>query len=95
MAKGIKVKVKISEVIVKDNGELKPEQVKAKFPLLRISKTSDTIVLFITENAGTVISKGTTCSYEVGDYFPTWSSCNSNAWEKLPVGSKVSLTVKE
>lgn len=66
------------------------------FPALYKSKASGSIVLFTTLESGTVIIAGSVSFQSTGYHSDGFEPANNtDNWTRLPVGSKVSLTVKE
>lgn len=99
-----KVKVKLKELsVIATTPETTSKETNTnpsaineqEFPTLRVARLSGTVVLFKSKDCGTVLSAGTSHKYKVGDNSTSWTDCNSSAWKKLPVGSKVSFTIKE
>ena len=71
-----------------------PEKNESSFPLYAKEKHQKGIVLFTSENKGTVISKGESMVYEVGDHHNNWESCFDKKWWKiLPKGTVITTTI--
>ena len=74
------------------NPKLPPQNI---FPALYEQEDSRHIVLFISENAGTVIAPAKSSAnpyyHQIGYYSTTWISCNDPSWRLLEPGESVEL----
>lgn len=60
------------------------------FPSLYLNKQDKCIVLFRSQDTGTVVREG--AKHKVGDHHRSWVECtNEDHWQRLPNGSSVTL----
>ncbi len=76
---------------MKSELNLRDNKVEFNFPCLARYATGGFVVLFLSENDGTLIFSGSS-NWKVGTHMVNWESLRSVAWKILPAGSTVTLT---
>ncbi|PIT22077.1 hypothetical protein [Snodgrassella communis] len=57
----------------------------SSFPLARLNKEQDVIVLFFSEYDGVVLKAGDNTPYKMGERKDDWDGCSSESWVPLEV----------